>query len=643
VTTLVRRIATAAITALTLTTLTVPIAQAHPRPDRQAPVQVWVTTPDRAELLHRRDDVRFRSGASDLTTITVDPRRTYQTMDGFGASITDSSASLLAGMDQALRDATMRSLFDSRTGIGVSFLRQPIGSSDFTAAAEHYTFDDVPAGQTDFPLQHFSIAHDERQILPLLRQAKHLNPHLTIMATPWSPPGWMKTGDSLIGGRLIDDPRIYDAYARYLVAFVQAYRKAGVPVDLLSVQNEPQNRHPNAYPGTDMPVAQQIAVIERLGPLLKKAGLRTKILAYDHNWATHPDDIAGTPPGADPETNYPYQILDSPAARWVAGTAFHCYYGDPSAQTALHDAHPEKGIWFTECSGSHGQDDTPEQIFRGTLTWHARNITIGTTRNWAKSAVNWNIALDENGDPHNGGCDTCTGLVTVTADGSVRTDAEYYAIGHLSKFVQPGARRIASTSFGSTGWNGQLMDVAFRNPDGTTALVVHNENDAPRSFAVALGDQHFEYTLPGGALATFVWPRHGPAGRTPTALDLSQATASASVATADAALAIDDDASTRWTTGRAQQAGDQLTVDLGRPRLFSRVALDAGDNLGDQARGWRLEGSLDGRHWRTLGSGAGTAQLITVDTGWTVARQLRVSATRSADSWWSIADIRLYR
>ncbi len=642
-TTLVRRIATAAITALTLTTLTVPIAQAHPRPDRQAPVQVWVTTPDRAELLHRRDDVRFRSGASDLTTITVDPRRTYQTMDGFGASITDSSASLLAGMDQALRDATMRSLFDSRTGIGVSFLRQPIGSSDFTAAAEHYTFDDVPAGQTDFPLQHFSIAHDERQILPLLRQAKHLNPHLTIMATPWSPPGWMKTGDSLIGGRLIDDPRIYDAYARYLVAFVQAYRKAGVPVDLLSVQNEPQNRHPNAYPGTDMPVAQQIAVIERLGPLLKKAGLRTKILAYDHNWATHPDDIAGTPPGADPETNYPYQILDSPAARWVAGTAFHCYYGDPSAQTALHDAHPEKGIWFTECSGSHGQDDTPEQIFRGTLTWHARNITIGTTRNWAKSAVNWNIALDENGDPHNGGCDTCTGLVTVTADGSVRTDAEYYAIGHLSKFVQPGARRIASTSFGSTGWNGQLMDVAFRNPDGTTALVVHNENDAPRSFAVALGDQHFEYTLPGGALATFVWPRHGPAGRTPTALDLSQATASASVATADAALAIDDDASTRWTTGRAQQAGDQLTVDLGRPRLFSRVALDAGDNLGDQARGWRLEGSLDGRHWRTLGSGAGTAQLITVDTGWTVARQLRVSATRSADSWWSIADIRLYR
>ncbi len=303
----------------------------------------------------------------------------------------------------------------------------------------------------------------------------------------------MKDSDSLIGGHLKDDPAVYQAYARYLVKFVQAYAAAGVPVDYLTVQNEPQNRKPNAYPGTDLPVQQEAKVIEALGPLLHRASPRTKILAYDHNWTTHPDDIATAQQlGEDPQTDYPYEVLDSPAAKWIAGTAYHCYSGDPSAQSALHDAHPDKGIWFTECSGSHGATDTPDQIFRGTLTWHARTITIGTTRNWAKSVADWNLALDANGGPHNGGCDTCTALLTVNADHTVTTNAEFYTIGHLSKFVRPGAVRIGSTNYGTTGWNGQLTDVAFRNPDGSTALVVHNENDDPRSFAVAVGEQSFD-------------------------------------------------------------------------------------------------------------------------------------------------------
>ncbi len=501
----------------------------------------------------------------------------------------------------------------------------------------------MPAGQTDFPLRHFSIAHDEQQILPLLRQAKRLNPQLTVMATPWSPPAWMKTGDSLVGGRLKDDPAIYRAYARYLTKFVQAYRAAGVPIDYLSVQNEPQNRHPDAYPGTDLPVAQEIKIIEQLGPMLRATSPRTKILAYDHNWQTHPNDAAQTPPGEDPATDYPYQILDSPAARWVAGTAYHCYYGDPSAQTAMHDAHPDKGIWFTECSGSHGPTDTPEQIFRGTLTWHARTLTIGTTRNWAKSVVNWNIALDENGNPHNGGCGTCTGLLTVLGDGSVRTDAEYYTIGHLSKFVKPGARRIASTSFGTTGWNGQIMDVAFRNPDGSTALVVHNENDDPRTFAVAVGGRSFEYTLPGGALATFTWPAAKALGTDLRQIPLEGATATASSAGPDAALAIDDDASTRWSSGQAQQPGQYLAVDLGRTYPVRRVAIDSGGNVGDYARSWRLDVSRDGTHWRTVAADAGTGQLTNVDLHPTRARFVRVMGIGTSGSWWSIADLRVYR
>jgi glucosylceramidase len=615
-------------------------AAARP-PDREPGARVWLTTVDRSALLAEGAPVRFGTARSPHPTIVVDPEVSYQSVDGFGASITDSAAAVLYRLPPSAREEAMRGLFDPATGIGVSFLRQPVGSSDFTAASAHYTYDDVPAGQTDFPLRRFSIAHDEAQILPLLRRARQLNPRLTVMATPWSPPAWMKTTDSLVGGRLKDDPRIYDAYARYLVAFVRAYAAAGVPIDYLSVQNEPQNRTPSGYPGTDLPVRQQVRVIEALGPMLRAASPRTRILAYDHNWATHPDDIANTPPGESPETDYPYQVLAGPAARWVAGTAMHCYSGDPSAQSALHEAFPHKGIWFTECSGSHGPTDPPAQVFRDTLVWHARNIVIGTTRNWARSVVTWNLALDPAGGPHLGGCDTCTGLLTVDG-GGYTTNAEYYTIGHLARFVRPGAVRIASTSFGTTGWNGQIMDVAFRNPDGSTALVVHNENDDPRTFAVSVEGRQFEYTLPGGALATFTWPRGAVPRDRFAPVPLRGAGASADPAGDRPDLAVDGDASTRWTSGQAQQPGQQLLVDLGRPTQFRRVAIDSGGNLGDYARGWELAVSTDGATWRTVGTGTGAGQLTTVDLPRTRARYLRLTATTAAGNWWSVADLRLY-
>jgi glucosylceramidase len=630
-----------ALAAVLTSTGTAAAAPAGATPDGPR-ARVWVTTVDRSQQLTEAAPVTFAGGTSAAPTIVVDPDRAYQRMDGFGAALTDSSAAVLHRLSPGAREQAMRSLFDPVRGIGISFLRQPIGSSDFTAAGAHWTYDDVPAGRTDFALRHFSIARDEAQVLPLLRRARQLNPRLTVMATPWSPPAWMKTGDSLVGGRLKDDPAVYRAYARYLVKFVLAYRAAGVPIDYLSVQNEPQNRAPRAYPGTDMPVRQQVAVIQALGPLLQRVSPRTRILAYDHNWSTHPDDVATTPPGEDPETDYPYEVLASPAARWVAGTAYHCYSGDPSAQTALHEAFPHKGIWFTECSGSHGADDPPAQVFRDTLVWHARNVVIGTTRNWAKSVVTWNLALDPTGGPHLGGCDTCTGLVTVEADGSVTRNAEYFTIGHLAKFVRPGAVRVESTSFGTTGWNGQVMDVAFRNPDGSTALVVHNENDDPRSFAVRVGERQFEYTLPGGALATFTWPADRSLRSRYDAVPLEGATATAVPAGEDPAAAVDGDASTRWSSGQAQEPGQYLQVDLGRRVAFRRVVLDSGGNLGDYARGWRLSVSDDGTRWRTLAAGAGTGQLTVVDVPRTRARFLRVTATAGAGNWWSIADVRLY-
>jgi glucosylceramidase len=607
--------------------------------------QVWVTTPDGTQKLSDQGPVAFHRGGSAAVTITVDPSRTYQRMVGFGASITDSSAQVLYRLDSATRASAMSDLFSPSQGDGLGVLRQPMGSSDFVEG-DHYTYDDLPAGQTDYTLDHFSVAHDQSQILPLLRQALALNPALKIVATPWSPPAWMKTGQSLIGGRLIDDPKIYATYARYFVKFLQAYARAGVPVYAVTMQNEPQNRHPSGYPGTDMPVRQEVALIDALGPALRDAGLQTKILGYDHNWSEHPADIAGTPPGEQPETEYPTDLLNSSAARWVAGTAYHCYSGDPSRQTDLHRQFPAKDIWFTECSGSHGATDPPAQVFGDTLKWHSRNLVLGVTRNWGETVVNWNLALDPAGGPHNGGCDTCSGVLMVGPGDTVTKNAEYYTLGHLARFVRPGAMRIASTSFGTTGWNGEVMDAAFRNPDGSTALVVHNENDDPRTFAVAQGDWSFDYTLPGGALATFTWPDSRTLRSAAELVTLQSAVAGVGADTA--ANAIDDDATTTWSTGASQEPGQSLQVDLSRSTQVRRVVLDTGTAVGDFPRGWVLYTSADGVHWgNAVAHGQGTGQLTPVDVGPSAAsrpvRHVRVVLTGSAPVGWTVADLRVYR
>jgi glucosylceramidase len=392
----------------------------------------------------------------------------------------------------------------------------------------------------------------------------------------------------------------------------------------------------------DLPLPQEIKLIEALGPALHEAHLGTKILGYDHNWSEHPNDVVNTPPGEDPETEYPADLLASPAARWLAGIAYHCYSGDPSRQTQLHQEFPDKGIWFTECSGSHGPTDPPAQAFSDTLKWHARNLILGVTRNWGRSVVNWNLALDPSGGPHLGGCDTCSGVLTVGPGSTVTRDAEYYTLGHLARFVKPGAVRVASSSFGTTGWNGQIMDAAFVNPDGSTALVVHNENDDPRTFAVAVGGWAFDYTLPGGALATFTWPANRALSGGPRLLDLTGARATAEPAGDGASSVVDDDASTRWTTGTAQVPGQSVQVDLGRSRPVRRVVLDTGASTGDFPRGYALLLSSDGTHWSPVATGAGAGQLSTMDIRPRFARYLKVVQTGSSPSWWSVADLRVY-
>jgi glucosylceramidase len=240
--------------------------------------------------------------------------------------------------------------------------------------------------------------------------------------------------------------------------------------------------------------------LRRVGPALRRAGLRTKLLGYDDNWSLHPND--GGPPEDPANSNYADSLLKSPAARWLAGTAFHCYSGDPSSQSTLHDAHPDKDIYFTECSGTQSGD--PATTFPDTLHWHTRFLTVGAVRNRAKTVITWNLALDPANGPHNGGCDTCKGVVTIDpATGRATREADYYVLGHVTKFVRPGAMRIGST-VADTIW-----DVAFRNPDGSIVVLAVNDDwgTGSKRFNLRLGRTAFSYDLPAGAVATFLLPR----------------------------------------------------------------------------------------------------------------------------------------
>ena len=457
-----------------------PFVGASPQNNSPAQVKVVESSEGKTMALQPQPAIEFGPVRGSGLTIQVDPSRSYQTMDGFGASLTESSAWLLnRKLTAEQRRATLRMLFDREQGIGLSILRQPMGASDF--ALRDYSYDDVPAGEKDPELAKFSIAHDREDILPVLKEILAVNPDLKVIGSPWSPPGWMKTSQSMVQGALASSA--YPAFAKYFVKYIQAYGQAGVPIYAITMQNEPLNI-PGNYPGMGMTAVEQAAFLrENLGPAFREAGLSTKILVFDHNW-----DLI----------EYPVRVLsDSKAASFAAGTATHCYGGTPTAQLELHDRFPEKDIWMTECSGGEWQ--------KGTLLEQQAKLIIGSTRNWAKSVVLWNLALNQNHEPYLGGCATCRGVVTVN-DSSVPAQViptvDYTALAHVSKFVRPGARRIESNSFDQ----GSLEDVAFQNPDGSIVLLVLNSSGATVSFNIAWQGKYASYKMPGGAVATFTWP-----------------------------------------------------------------------------------------------------------------------------------------
>jgi glucosylceramidase len=442
-------------------------------------IHVVESSEESHESLEDKPTLHFRSSRLEGLTISVDDTTKYQQIEGFGASLTDSSAWLISQkLTTPKRRELLKLLFDPKKGIGLSLLRQPMGASDF--ALKDYTYDDMPQGQVDPEMKHFSIDHDREQIIPLLREALALNPNLKIIGSPWSPPGWMKTSGSMIQGTLL--PSAYAPFAKYFVRYVQAYEAAGVPIYAVTVQNEPLNI-PVDYPGMGMSAEEQANFIrDDLGPAFRAAGVKAKILTFDHNW-----DLI----------DFPIKVLsDKQAASFVPGIAIHCYGGNPTAQTELHNRFPDKEIWLTECSGGEWQ--------KGRLLEGQARLVISTMRNWAKGVILWNLALNQNHEPFLGGCKTCRGVVTIdeaVTPSLVIPTVDFIALGQASKFVAPGAFRIESSDFEQE----RLESVAFRNPDGSIVLMVLNSGGAATTFNVAWKKEYATYRLDANAVATFRW------------------------------------------------------------------------------------------------------------------------------------------
>lgn len=439
------------------------------------PVQVWTTSPDQINLLYSKT-IDFAQGKDDrFSVVQIDTAQHFQTVDGFGYTLTGGSAFVIHKMGASERAALLKELFgNGDNAIGVSYLRISIGASDLDA--EVFSYDDLPAGQTDPNLQYFNLSKDTLHLIPVLKEILAINPNIKIMGSPWSAPVWMKTNGSSIGGNL--QPQYYGVYAQYFVKYIQAMKAQGVTVDAITPQNEPQ--HGGNNPSMVMSATQQADFIKNhLGPAFQAAGIGTKIVIWDHNCDN---------PG------YPISILNDAAAKqYIDGSAFHLYGGDIGALSQVHDAHPDKNLYFTEQWTSANGD------FEEDLKWHLKNVIIGSMRNWSRVALEWNLANDPSFGPHTpGGCSLCKGALTINGSGVTR-NVSYYIVAQASKFVPPGSVRLGST------FSGQLSNVAFKTPSGKTVLLVLNESDELQSFNISAGGKWIVASLNGGTVGTFVW------------------------------------------------------------------------------------------------------------------------------------------
>ena len=443
--------------------------------NNKSELMFYLTKPDKSALFEKQESGISVATDKSLLTIEVNTDKTFQQMDGFGFTLTGGSAFHINNMSEAKRHELLTELFAfDKENIGISYLRISLGASDLDA--EVFSYNDLPEGETDVKMEKFSLDPDRKFLIPVLKEILTINPEIKIMASPWSPPTWMKTNNSSKGGSL--KPEFYDAYAKYFVKYVQEMQKEGIPIDAITVQNEPL--HPGNNPSLLMPATEQADFIKRsLGPAFKAAGVKTKIIIYDHN-ADRPD--------------YPISILNDPeAAKFIDGSAFHLYGGVIENVSQVHEAHPNKNLYFTEqWIGAPGD-------FAGDFRWHIKNLVIGASRNWCKTVLEWNLAADPQQKPHTpGGCDRCLGALTIDGDLVTREPA-YYIVAHASKFVRPGSLRIDSNIPEG------LPNVAFKTTDGKIAVIVLNDSDSEKTFNLKVGKEIFTTSIVSGSVGTFVF------------------------------------------------------------------------------------------------------------------------------------------
>jgi len=444
----------------------------HPKAD----ISAWITSPQSNILFELNTyPLRFGTVSNSDPVIIPDTTTTYQTIDGFGNCLTGGSAIVLNKMSQEKRTSLLKELFATDgKNIGISYLRISIGASDLSDRT--FTYDDLPEGQTDPDMTSFSIDPEKTDLIPVLKEILAVNPDIKILGSPWSPPTWMKTNHAFIGGNL--RPDCFAAYAKYFVKYIKAMQAEGIPIDAITIQNEPLYGGNN--PSMEMSAVDQALFIKQnLGPAFVAAGITTKIIIYDHN--------------AD-RTDYPISILNDPeAAQYVDGSAFHLYGGTIDMLSLVHNAYPSKNLYFTEqWVGAPGN-------LAGDMKWHIENLIIGGTRNWCKAVLEWNLASDPQYKPHtDGGCSQCLGTVTIDGDYVSRNPA-YYILAHAAKFVRPGSVRI------STNLPSYLPNVAFQRPDGKKVLIVLNTSGTMKSFNLKYKEKSVSLTLDSGAAGTYIW------------------------------------------------------------------------------------------------------------------------------------------
>ncbi len=409
--------------------------------------------------------------ASVTDVIAVDRSQRYQPILGFGAALTDASCFLLSQMDAPRRQAFLAETY-SPTQMGLNFGRAAIGASDYSRNV--FNYDDV-AGDTS--LQHFSIAHDETYILPMIREIHALSPELFLLASPWSPPGWMKTYGSMLGGWMSSE--YLEPYAHYIAKFIDAYAKAGIRINAITSQNEVETDQSGRMPATYWtPEMEEDFIRDHLGPLFAAQKIDTQIWLLDHNYELW--------------KRVQWQLRDEKLRKYVSGVAWHGYVGTPDMMSRLHDSAPAMPFYWTE----GGPDVTSPNYATEWANWG--RIFTGVLNNWCRGILTWNLMLDEKGEP-NIGPFRCGGLVTLNRDGSIATSGQYWALRHLSQHVQRGAVRIASHSDSS-----ELHHVALENPDGSTSLLLTNTGEA-RTVAINRADHSAVVELPADSVATLVW------------------------------------------------------------------------------------------------------------------------------------------